>query len=489
MQGDGQFMHANATNGLPPGFRFAPTDEDLVGCYLSRKVTYQNSSAFDSQPVIPECDIYGEEQPWHIFQRLGLNIHNDLHLFTKLKRMAKGSRFNRKIGLTGAGWHGVDSGTPVVVGGLEATRKRFSYWKTDKKQGKHDCVGQECCWTMIEYSVDSPSPSDWTLCIVRNNCSVVKESNDLGTSTTSEKKRCAGETRKKFSRKRKLDDASSESKVISSRKRKLDNASSESDHIICASETASEPATEPVLQVESFSLDDFSDADFWETNPAADDVSNDFLADISSFDPEACIWKMADRKANPDFEQAPPDNIQASQSGPVTNEGEEKDVNVYPMSADLQSLCNGEKGDCNSHSYDWHVCSTDGDFWETNPTDDVSNDFLADISSSDPEAYLWEMADKKANPDFEQAPAEIPSTPVSLLTPIQASESESAGPDTNEAEEKDANDDQMYGDLQSLCSGEKGHGNSSHSYGCHVDFFSNMLFKDIGGHGWHVASY
>jgi hypothetical protein len=47
--------------GLPPGFRFHPTDEELVNYYLKRKV-HGLSIELD---IIPEVDLYKCE-PWEL---------------------------------------------------------------------------------------------------------------------------------------------------------------------------------------------------------------------------------------------------------------------------------------------------------------------------------------------------------------------------------------------------------------------------------------
>lgn len=46
---------------LPPGFRFHPTDEELVAYYLKRKI---NGRKIDLE-VIPEVDLYKCE-PWEL---------------------------------------------------------------------------------------------------------------------------------------------------------------------------------------------------------------------------------------------------------------------------------------------------------------------------------------------------------------------------------------------------------------------------------------
>ena len=47
--------------GLPPGFRFHPTDEELVNYYLKRKIHGQEIEL----DIIPEVDLYKCE-PWEL---------------------------------------------------------------------------------------------------------------------------------------------------------------------------------------------------------------------------------------------------------------------------------------------------------------------------------------------------------------------------------------------------------------------------------------
>ncbi|KAL6973656.1 NAC domain-containing protein 54 [Sarracenia purpurea var. burkii] len=50
--------------GLPPGFRFHPTDEELVNYYLKRKIHGQDIEL----DIIPEVDLYKCE-PWELAEK------------------------------------------------------------------------------------------------------------------------------------------------------------------------------------------------------------------------------------------------------------------------------------------------------------------------------------------------------------------------------------------------------------------------------------
>ena len=52
---------ASSSAGVPPGFRFHPTDEELLHYYLKKKVSYQK---FDME-VIREVDL-NKMEPWEL---------------------------------------------------------------------------------------------------------------------------------------------------------------------------------------------------------------------------------------------------------------------------------------------------------------------------------------------------------------------------------------------------------------------------------------
>lgn len=54
-------MEAQASTGLPPGFRFHPTDEELIVHYLRNQATSRPCPV----SIIPEVDIY-KFDPWQL---------------------------------------------------------------------------------------------------------------------------------------------------------------------------------------------------------------------------------------------------------------------------------------------------------------------------------------------------------------------------------------------------------------------------------------
>uniref|UniRef100_A0A2N9GSY9 NAC domain-containing protein n=1 Tax=Fagus sylvatica TaxID=28930 RepID=A0A2N9GSY9_FAGSY len=71
--------------GLLPGYRFLPTELELIRCYLLNKVTGNPIPGLDNHVMNPviECDLYGDPTIWmNIFEETGMKC---LYFYTKLK--------------------------------------------------------------------------------------------------------------------------------------------------------------------------------------------------------------------------------------------------------------------------------------------------------------------------------------------------------------------------------------------------------------------
>ncbi|KAK1558958.1 hypothetical protein Q3G72_008731 [Acer saccharum] len=153
------------------GFRFLPTDEELVTYFLFNKIFAQTDPFNDLEKFsVREGDLYGSQDPWDIWSLYGgdnLEDGQPLYFFTRLKKVSsKGSRISRRVG--SGTWAGEDSGDTIksqnyVVG----VKKRFRY--ENKKSPDNGA------WIMHEFAVD-PSllrqhqkPDDIVLCRMKKN--------------------------------------------------------------------------------------------------------------------------------------------------------------------------------------------------------------------------------------------------------------------------------------------------------------------------------
>ncbi|KAL6622366.1 hypothetical protein ACP70R_032245 [Stipagrostis hirtigluma subsp. patula] len=148
-----------------PGFRFHPTDQELVGFYLKRKVEKKGFSI----EIIKEIDIY-KHDPWdlpkearHVVQGAG---EKDCYFFCLRGRKYRNSiRPNR---VTGSGfWKATGIDKPIHdgsgAGECVGLKKSLVYYRGSAGRGtKTD-------WMMHEFRLP-PSPSDlqdaeiWTIC-------------------------------------------------------------------------------------------------------------------------------------------------------------------------------------------------------------------------------------------------------------------------------------------------------------------------------------
>ncbi|GAB4861433.1 hypothetical protein Ancab_036635 [Ancistrocladus abbreviatus] len=145
---------------VPPGFRFHPTEEELVGYYLKRKI---NSFKIDLD-VIVDIDLYRME-PWDIQDRckLGYEEQNEWYFFShKDKKYPTGTRTNRA---TAAGfWKATGRDKAVLSKNkIIGMRKTLVFYKGRAPNGN------KTDWIMHEYRLQSsehapPQEEGWVVC-------------------------------------------------------------------------------------------------------------------------------------------------------------------------------------------------------------------------------------------------------------------------------------------------------------------------------------
>ncbi|XP_047318003.1 NAC domain-containing protein 37-like [Impatiens glandulifera] len=145
---------------VPPGFRFHPTDEELVGYYLKKKIASQKIDL----DVIRDIDLYRIE-PWDLQERcrIGCEEQNEWYFFShKDKKYPTGTRTNRA---TIAGFWKATGRDKAVYNKskLIGMRKTLVFYKGRAPNGlKSD-------WIMHEYRLESeenapPQEEGWVVC-------------------------------------------------------------------------------------------------------------------------------------------------------------------------------------------------------------------------------------------------------------------------------------------------------------------------------------
>ncbi|PON71576.1 NAC domain containing protein [Parasponia andersonii] len=151
-------MESSST--VPPGFRFHPTDEELVGYYLRKKVASQKIDL----DVIRDIDLYRIE-PWDLQERcrIGYEEQNEWYFFShKDKKYPTGTRTNRA---TMAGFWKATGRDKAVYdkAKLIGMRKTLVFYKGRAPNG------QKTDWIMHEYRLESdengpPQEEGWVVC-------------------------------------------------------------------------------------------------------------------------------------------------------------------------------------------------------------------------------------------------------------------------------------------------------------------------------------
>ncbi|XP_072973646.1 NAC domain-containing protein 7-like [Typha angustifolia] len=146
---------------VPPGFRFHPTDEELVDYYLRKKMA---SRRIDLD-IIKDVDLYKIE-PWDLQEkcRIGQDDQSEWYFFShKDKKYPTGTRTNRA---TAVGfWKATGRDKPIYAkNNLVGMRKTLVFYKGRAPNG------QKSDWIMHEYRLETsengPPQEGWVVCRV-----------------------------------------------------------------------------------------------------------------------------------------------------------------------------------------------------------------------------------------------------------------------------------------------------------------------------------
>nr|CAB3472724.1 unnamed protein product [Digitaria exilis] len=137
-------MEALRNMNLPPGFGFYPSDTELIGHYLKRKILGQKIE----HDLIPEVDIYKHE-PWDLPAKCNFPIEdNKWHFFaSRDRKYPTGSRSNRA---TVAGyWKSTGKDRPI-----KQNKRTLGTKKTLVFHEGRPPSGRRTEWIMHEYYID-----------------------------------------------------------------------------------------------------------------------------------------------------------------------------------------------------------------------------------------------------------------------------------------------------------------------------------------------
>nr|AGL39738.1 NAC transcription factor 082 [Jatropha curcas] len=144
---------------LPCGYRFVPTDEELVNFYLRRKVEKQPLP----RGVVRTRDIYSKN-PWEIFDK---SCNGFFYVFTTLrKKQNSRTRFDRTAG--SGTWKNRFSKSFPGDDGKSFWFKKDYVFELNKNQSSADSSIDNGHWIMQEFSLEDEGSNSYVLCKISN---------------------------------------------------------------------------------------------------------------------------------------------------------------------------------------------------------------------------------------------------------------------------------------------------------------------------------
>lgn len=172
---------------LPPGFRFYPTDEELVCHYLYKKIANEEVL----KGTLVEIDLHTCE-PWQLPEVAKLNS-NEWYFFSfRDRKYATGYRTNRAT--TSGYWKATGKDRTVVdprTNGIVGMRKTLVFYKHRAPNGV------KTGWIMHEFRLETPHlppKEDWVLCRVFHKTKTTENNHQLSPQDVFEAEATAADT-------------------------------------------------------------------------------------------------------------------------------------------------------------------------------------------------------------------------------------------------------------------------------------------------------
>lgn len=151
---------------LPPGFRFHPTDEELLIHYLKNKV----SSSPLPASIIAEIDLY-KYDPWDLPAKASFGEHEWYFFSPRDRKYPNGERPNRAAG--SGYWKATGTDKPIANTSASTSSQRAGVKKSLVFYKGRPLKGVKTNWIMHEYRLAETMPikkkrslrlDDWVLC-------------------------------------------------------------------------------------------------------------------------------------------------------------------------------------------------------------------------------------------------------------------------------------------------------------------------------------
>ncbi|XVF64522.1 hypothetical protein PTKIN_Ptkin09bG0176000 [Pterospermum kingtungense] len=165
---------------LPPGFRFHPTDEELVMHYLCRKCASQPIAV----PIIAEIDLY-KYDPWELPDLASYGEKEWYFFSPRDRKYPNGSRPNRAAG--SGYWKATGADKPIGQPKPVGIKKALVFYAGKAPKG------EKTNWIMHEYRLADVDRSarkknslrldDWVLCRIYNKKGAIEKRPPQGSVT------------------------------------------------------------------------------------------------------------------------------------------------------------------------------------------------------------------------------------------------------------------------------------------------------------------